>query len=58
MRPLDECNLRYFEGMRVLSALAFVGELGPGSNNAWNTPHTLGALYRHFERITGVHVRV
>jgi aminoglycoside phosphotransferase (APT) family kinase protein len=58
LRPLDERNMPYFVGVRLLSALAFAGETRPEPNNPWNAPHTLAALYRQFERITGVRVRL
>jgi aminoglycoside phosphotransferase (APT) family kinase protein len=56
-RPLDERNIPYFEALRVLSALTFAGER-PGPGNPWGAPHTLAALYRHFEQIAGVRVRI
>jgi aminoglycoside phosphotransferase (APT) family kinase protein len=56
-RPLDARNMPYFEAVRVLSALTFAGER-PGPGNPWGVPHVRVALYRHFEDITGVHVRL
>jgi len=56
-RPLDERNIPYFEAVRVLSALTFAGER-PGPGNPWGEPHILAAIYRHFERIAGVRVRI
>lgn len=55
-RPFDARNLGYFEAMRVLHALAVAGETPPSPRDPWNQPHTLAALYRHFESISGVRV--
>ncbi|MBX3498785.1 MAG: phosphotransferase [Alphaproteobacteria bacterium] len=57
-RPFEERNLGYFEAMRVLHALAVAGETPPSPRDPWNQPHTLAALYRHFETISGVRVRI
>lgn len=57
-RPFDARNLGYFEAMRVLHALAVAGETPPSPRDPWNQPHTLAALYRHFETISGVRVRI
>jgi aminoglycoside phosphotransferase (APT) family kinase protein len=56
-RPIDERNMAYFEAVRVLSALAFAAER-PGPSNPWGVPHVVAALYRHFEQIAGVRVRI
>jgi aminoglycoside phosphotransferase (APT) family kinase protein len=56
-RRLDTRNMRYFEAVRGLSALAFAGER-PGPGNPWDVAHVRAALYRHFAEITGVHVRI
>ena len=56
-RALDERNLPYFEAVRVLSALAFAAER-PGPGNPWGAPHILATLYRHFEQVAGVRVRI
>jgi aminoglycoside phosphotransferase (APT) family kinase protein len=57
-RPFDERNMAYYESLRVLYALVAGGTSPPGHPNAWGEPHTLAALYRHFEGITGVRVRL
>jgi aminoglycoside phosphotransferase (APT) family kinase protein len=57
VRPLDLRNMAYFECVRALSAMVFAGET-PGPNNPWGAPHILAALYRRFERATGVRVRL
>jgi aminoglycoside phosphotransferase (APT) family kinase protein len=56
-RPFETRNVGYFEAMRVLHALAVAGETPPAPRDPWNQPHTLAALYRHFESISGVCVR-
>ncbi len=57
-RPFDERNMAYYESLRVLYALVAAGTTPPGHPDAWGAPHTLAALYRHFEQITGVRVRL
>lgn len=57
-RPFDARNLAYFEAMRVLHALAVAGVTPPSPRDPWNVPHVLAALYRHFETISGVRVRL
>jgi aminoglycoside phosphotransferase (APT) family kinase protein len=57
-RPFDERNMAYYESLRVFFALVDAGTTLPGRPNAWGAPHTLAALYRHFERITGVRARL
>lgn len=57
-RPLETRNMAYYEGIRVLWALLVAGSTPPGLPNPWNAPHTLAALYRHFERVTGLRVRL
>ena len=58
LRPIALRNFPYFESLRIMGALDFAGEVPPGPNNPWNEPHTLAALYRGFERNTGVRVRI
>ena len=58
LRPLETGNMPYFEGLRVLSALIYAGERPPGPGNPWGAPHTLTALYRHFEKVSGLRVRL
>jgi aminoglycoside phosphotransferase (APT) family kinase protein len=55
--PLDTRNLPYYEGIRLLSALAFTGEDRPQAGNPWNAPHIKARLVREFERVSGVRVR-
>lgn len=57
-RPFATRNLAFFEAMRVLHALAVAGTTPPSPRDPWNRPHTLAALYRHFERVSGVRVRI
>ncbi len=57
-RPFDARNLAYFEAMRVLHALAVAGETPTSPRDPWNQPHTLAALYGHFERISGLRLRI
>lgn len=57
-RPFDARNLAYFEAMRVLHALAVAGVTPRSPRDPWNVPHVLAALYRHFETISGVRVRI
>jgi aminoglycoside phosphotransferase (APT) family kinase protein len=57
-RRLDTRNLAYFEAMRVLHALLVAGTTPSSPRDPWNPPHTLAALYGHFESISGVKVRV
>jgi aminoglycoside phosphotransferase (APT) family kinase protein len=58
LRPVEMRNFPYFESLRIMGALAFAAEASPGPHNPWNAPHTLAALYRRFERNTGVRVRL
>jgi aminoglycoside phosphotransferase (APT) family kinase protein len=57
-RAFDDRNVPYFECMRVLAALIVAGETAAGPGNPWRAPHTLTALYRHFETISGVRVAI
>ena len=56
--PLEMRILAYYEAIRILSALTFAGEQRPQAGNPWNAPHTVAALVRAFERISGLRVRV
>jgi aminoglycoside phosphotransferase (APT) family kinase protein len=56
--PIETRNLAYYEAIRILSALTFAGEQRPQAGNPWNAPHTVAALVRAFERISGLRVRV
>jgi aminoglycoside phosphotransferase (APT) family kinase protein len=58
LRPIALANMPYFESLRIMGALAYAGETPPTPNNPWNAPHTLAALYRRFERNTGVLVQL
>ena len=58
LRPLETGNMPYFEGLRVLSALIYAGERPRGPGNPWSAPHTLAALYRHFEKVSSLRVRL
>lgn len=58
LRPLQDANMLYFEALRVLSALTYAGEHPAGPRNPWRKPHTLAALYRHFEMVSGVPVHI
>jgi aminoglycoside phosphotransferase (APT) family kinase protein len=58
LRPFRDANMLYFEALRVLSALTYAGEHPAGPRNPWRKPHTLAVLYRHFEMISGVAVRL
>jgi len=57
-RPFNSRNLPYFEAMRVLHALAVAGVTPASPRDPWNVPQVLAALYRHFERVSGVRVRI
>jgi aminoglycoside phosphotransferase (APT) family kinase protein len=54
--PLETHNLPYFEGLRILAALIFVGERRSGPRNPWSTPPVLATICRRFERLSGVRV--
>lgn len=58
MRPFRDDNIAYYEALRVLSALTYAGEHPPGPGNPWHKPPVLSALYRHFEAVSGVSVKV
>jgi aminoglycoside phosphotransferase (APT) family kinase protein len=57
-QPFDDRNLTYYEAMRVLSALIVAGEKAGDPRNPWGAPPILAGLIGHFERITGVRVRM
>jgi aminoglycoside phosphotransferase (APT) family kinase protein len=55
---LETRNLAYYEAIRILSALTFASEPRQQAGNPWNAPHTVAALVRAFERISGLRVRL
>jgi len=57
-RPVDVDNVRYFEALRCLIELSWVGErraAGAGTyRNPWGSSRSTGKLISHFRQVTGV----
>ncbi len=58
LRPVELETVRYFEALRCLIELSWVGErrlAGAGTyRNPWGTPRSINKLSSHFREITGV----